>query len=236
MEKRDTRSLNKSSFTKIMIKGILPSIHLEDAINYFPWLKPIVEKIISRGGWNIKFIDCRGTALIGIDLSNASFRMDSLTHIDDPRHRYELKIRVPEDKVSIVYIDELRECNMSLDYMEQESVIIAKIPSKEITHLFDPLWDIARRQRISFNFLYEMIDVVKILLDNGFYPSKNVVDTLSSLLKLLKARTFKLEINATILDPDKVPPYDELVKELIKFFKERGIIVSFEKSRRKPLP
>ena len=224
-----------SSSIRIRVKGVFESIKTSDVIRFYPWMKTIHKYVIDKSGWRIRYFECTGEAYIEVNLEKAVFDLEHRFELEAGEHRYVLRISFHEKDVGNIDIVDLVECKVSFDYHDLESIIIAEIPSKTITRILDPIWYSPKGEKLSFIVLYDIIDIIKYLIDKGFKLTENASTSLTHIMELTRSPKLKLVIDGYVIEPDKVPSFEELLDELTVFFKERGIIVKIERKRTRSL-
>jgi len=220
-----------ASNLRIRVKGVFESIKASDVIRFYPWMKTIYKYVINKSGWRIRYFECIGEAYVEVNLEKAIFELEHRFELEAGEHKYVLRISFPGKDIGNIDIIDLVECKVSFDYHDLESIVIAEIPSKTITRILDPLWYTPKGEKLSFIVLYDIIDIVKHLIDKGFKLTENASTSLTHIMELTRSPKLKLEIDGYIIEPNKVPSFEKLIDELLIFFKERGIIVKIERKR-----
>jgi len=220
---------------RIIVKGVFESIKAGDVFKFYPWMKPIHMYVMDKSGWRIRYFECTGEAYIEINLEKAIFDLEHRFELEAGEHKYVLRISFPEKDVGNINIVDLVECKVSFDYHDLESIIIAEIPGKTITRILDPIWYTPKGEKLSFIVLYDIIDIIKYLIDKGFKLTENASTSLTHIMELTRSPKLKLVINGYVIEPDKVPSFEKLLDELMVFFKERGVIVKIERKRTRSL-
>lgn len=219
---------------QIRVKGVFESVKTEDVIRFYPWIRIIHNYIMDKSGWKIRYLECTGEALINVNLEKAVFDLEHRLELEAGEQKYVLRISFPKRDIGEINVVDLIECKISFDYQDIESIIVAEIPSKTITRILDPLWYTPRSRKLSFIILYDIIDIVKYLINKSFKLSENASISLMHIMKLIRSSRIELIINGYVIEPNKAPSYEKLLNDLIIFFKERGIIVKIEQKRTVP--
>jgi len=225
----------------VKVKGDLVSISLEDLINFYPWFKNIVEEL-KKLEVNVEPFKAKGLAEVEIDCNRAVFEIEHVTPPPEEEWKpyYRLEIKVNDvAKIRVLNVD---EAQVRLWWNNVELATI-NLSSKTIESLTDPFWDLRlSRGEIRFRDLRRIVKIVSYLRGKGFTLSKYAAETLAKIHEKMGAKSFEIRLKLTIIDQEKVPSYNELIKHISNILVDKGLAVEETRGTRliemfeKPLP
>lgn len=239
----------KNNLVEVKVKSDYLDVSEKEVLKFHPWIKNLLDEIKSKG-WNYQLTKISGEALISINLKEIIFNMNYYPpRIDEfeEEGKYSIEFSLKESEApKILKILKINSFKMDISTPNCWHAVSADPFTRKITYVCDVLHNFVfnckkRPKRLSE--AKEVYEVVKWFLEKGYQFSENYVEEdFAKLVKLFeKPYSFSLKLELIVRDMDKVPGWDSILNDLVKFFNRRGILIKFPKEYRgilskKPLP
>ncbi|MHA1710429.1 MAG: hypothetical protein ACTSXJ_11495 [Candidatus Baldrarchaeia archaeon] len=211
----------------------------EDVIlRFHPELNPLLESI-KRRGWRYRFIDVTGSARVLLYLHRVFFKLNYYPpRIErfEERGTYTIETEVGENPPAVLNVESIDSFKISISTEHVCGCVTIDPLRRIITHIADVLWS-GMKEDLSEKLVKakEVHEVVQFLLDMGYALEdactmeryKKIVDLLEGGYK------FSLTIELTVEREEDVPSWEELKRDLSRFFRERGLLMEIKKEPRK---
>ncbi len=218
--------INRGDFVKIWVKGIFPKIDLETALNFFPWFREIHKYVENIEGWSIEYVDCLGEALVRIGGEEVA----ELEYVEDfsGNKYYLVKLAIGKDGLDKVFFKNISSCNVKFSYQDIESVIMLRIPEKEILSIVDPVYYRIKRIDLSLSMLHDIVDIIKYLISKGFKLSGNSSKAFSHILHLTKHPEYMIKLKLVFIDRSLRKSLREILNDFMGEMIKQGVLVEIE--------
>ncbi len=219
-----------------------------EILRFHPEVKELLKEIRNRG-WNYRFTHVRGEAVVRVDLEREKFRLTYYRpRIEDNEveGHYELEIKIGEKQPEIVDVCRIEGFQLEIDTDHAWSAVAIDPLRGAVTGVNDVLWWglTHHRKPRRLKEAREVYEAVTWAVKEKGYMLEDeyVSERYKKLVDLFEGKySFRLNLDITVVDADKVPGWGRLKKELARFFWERGLAIEikdrgFLSIWEKPLP
>jgi len=231
----------------VRLKGEL-NLSEDDVKRFHPWIDPLLEEI-KKKGWKYNFSNVNAEVLVELDLNELTLTLKYYPpRIEEFEEKgtYEISAEIGNDPPAVMKILSVEKFNVEISTEHCWRAVEIDPFKREIKWIYDVLWSGLNKDGPNrLSEAREVYEVAKWLIEEkGFKPANDyVVKDYKKLLDLFeRPYKFTLTLELTVKDVDKVPSWEELKKDLCKFFYERGLLVEFKENRdplslfKKPIP
>ena len=237
----------KGSTLHVRFEGDIEVAEAE-ILRFHPKIKELLKEIQGKG-WNYRFTNVKGEVIVRVDMEREKFRLiyyqPRLEEFEREGH-YELEIQIGEKQPEIVEVCRIEGFQLEIGTKHAWRAATIDPLRRVVTGLNDVLWWSLTPYRKPER-LKEAREVYEVatwaVKEKGYLlEDEYVSEKYKKLVDMFEDKySFKLNLDLTVTDPDKVPGWDRLKKELTRFFWERGLAMEikdrgFLSLWEKPLP
>lgn len=226
--------------SEIKLKGIF-SLSERDILEFHPWVNPLLEEMRNRG-WKYEFSNVKAEVLVELDLDelklNLRYHPPRLEEFEE-EGTYEISAELGSKPPAVLKILSIESFKIRISTKNCWNVAEIDPFKREINSIKDVLWGFGKEVD-KLSRAREVYEVARWLIEKGFKPANDYVtrDYKKLVDMFEKPYRFTITLEIAVEDENKVPGWEELKKELSRFFYERGLLVELKKDDpfRKPIP
>lgn len=209
---------------KIKLKGSF-SLNEKDILEFHPWVKPLLEEVRNRG-WNYEFSDVKAEVLVELDLDELKLDLryypPRLERFEEGG-TYEISAEVGSEPPAVLKVLSIESFKVRVSTKNCWNAAEIDPFKREVNSIKDVLWAFGEEVD-KLSQAREVYEVARWLIEKGFKPANNyVIKDYKKLVDMFeKPYKFAVTLEIAVEDENKVPGWEELKKELSKFFYERG--------------
>ncbi|MGB9806939.1 MAG: hypothetical protein ACP5LN_06445 [Thermoproteota archaeon] len=222
----------------------------ETVLQFHPEIKPLIDEILAHG-WSYNFEEVEGEAEAKVDLSKVSFEYTYYPpriERDELEGKYELSLPLGSEPPAIIEIKKVDRFKIRISTKSYWWAATIDPFSNKVTYLENPFKYsfLSKEDKLKrLSQARELYELSKWLFQKKKMKAeyRHILEDYKDILDKFKAEKYKFSINlrVTVEDEGKVPSWEELLEDLSKFFKDRGLVVKLKEKpgfffRKKPIP
>ncbi|RLG40550.1 MAG: hypothetical protein DRO05_06045 [Thermoproteota archaeon] len=234
----------RGSKLKVRFRGHL-DLNESDVLRFYPQISGFLNEINAKG-WSYRIYGVEGEALVEVDIENAKFKL----HYYHPRverfeeeGRYAIEAEIGPEEPNIIRILDVSGFKVSIGTKHAWCAASVDPMKGEITSISGVLgWFKREGEPSRLKEAREVYEVVKWLVkDKGLkFKDRYVEESYKELVDMFEGTyKFNVSLELTVENEDEVPSWDELCKDLMRFFKERGMLMKLKEGKpfgKRPIP
>ncbi len=204
---------------------------------------------IEKREWKWRLWEADGEGIAEINLDEAIFRFkeyipdEIMRELRGRRDNFWFEIDLGEKKPRQIEILSVLDAVIEVTIDEDATIRINPF-KKTINYISNLFWNGIPKRKARLLDAKKLHNAVQFLLDKGFkFGDKYVAETFQELTqKIMPEYTFSIRLSLTVINVEKVPSWETLVKELYEFFESRGIAARIDEEKsflrlfEKPIP